>query len=316
MAIQLTSAPSAALGAAGMGGIETPRGRLGGRVFRACRGGVTRAARSISRLIGRLVHTRNRNMSLVAARAGGGPRASIGRLDLRPFGAAGAMGPGGSNGTNVWTRSSAAREQHDSPGGMSTRSLPNPTSRFSTDTPIADSPASYGVRLKPGMDRGPRGGNTTTGGPPPPLPGRSKELDGLLDGTLGPRNLAGRDADPALQAPDRPPRKPVPTPRSRIPGAGGSAPSLWSGDAQRPDGAPTPPPRSRSADHPHRIVEPHAPAVAARVAVAPGAPARDESLERKTASGQGAIPVFHRRNADGPPITTRVVPDPDTGSGA
>ncbi|CAM3799948.1 hypothetical protein BOSP111201_25955 [Bordetella sputigena] len=308
MAIQLTSASPAALGAAGMGGIETPRGRLGGRVFRACRGGVTRAARSISRLIGRLMHTRTRNVPLVAARAGGGPRASIGRLELGTFGAPGGAGAASSA---PW---SGAMGERRSPGDISTRSLPNPARGSGTSPPAGDSPVSYtyGVRLKPGRGGGIKGGNEATAGMPPPLPRRSRQLDALLNGMLTPRNAASRDVDPAPQALDRPPRKPVPTPRSRVPGMGGSMPSLSSGGGQRPDGAPTPPPRSRSVSHPQRTVEPRPSAIPAKGPEVPVPPARDESLERTAASGQGAMPVFHRRNADGPPITTRV--GPETGS--
>ncbi|ARP83355.1 hypothetical protein CAL12_22745 [Bordetella genomosp. 8] len=186
MAIQLTGASPSALGAAGMAGIETPRGRLGARVFRTCKGRVTRAARSISRLVGRLMHARTHKATVIGTRPGGGPRASLARLDLRPVMATGMTGMTGITGMTGMTGMTSTTGVDDSPGShgtWTTRSLSSPARTVSTDTP-SRSPAFYGVRLKPGISPATPPAERPDTGLPPPLPARSKRLEDLFSGRL------------------------------------------------------------------------------------------------------------------------------------
>ncbi|OZI20173.1 hypothetical protein CAL26_21775 [Bordetella genomosp. 9] len=205
MAIQLPGASPSALGAAGMAGIETPRGRLGARVFRTCRSRVTRAARSISRLVERLIHARTPKTTLIGTRPGGGPRASLARLALRPvtgtcmMGGADIPAMSGSTAAAVapGARPSAGAARIDdpdgSPGAWSSRSSSSPARTTSTGTP-AGSPAYCGVRLKPGISPGTPPAQQPDAGMPPPLPARSKRLEDLFNGKLSPDSIRGSGA--------------------------------------------------------------------------------------------------------------------------
>lgn len=140
---------------AGMGGIESRLGALGARVFRTCKGGVTRAARSLNRMISRAVHGRPATVPLVAAQAGSARRASIRKLDFPAVDA------------------SRFHGLQPSPGAVSSKSTPDCILRSRPQTPSSLAEPIPGVRLKPGRSAGDLPRTPEFRDEPPPLPRRA-----------------------------------------------------------------------------------------------------------------------------------------------
>lgn len=181
MTTSVNSALPPSIGMTGMRGAEAPRGNLGMRVFRACKGTVTRAARSLSRAIACLGPARARHAP-IAAKSGGPRRAGIGRLDfsLPP-------GPGDSG---------------MPPGAASRRSTPDGVARATPDLP-SPTGSIPGVRLKPGRSAGGSPAASPAADGPPALPPRSPALERLWSGTPVP---ARGDEAPRPPGNGEPPR--------------------------------------------------------------------------------------------------------------
>lgn len=81
MSINFTPVPAGVGGAGGTGGVESPRGNLGRRLFTACKGRAMRAARALSRMVDRVIHGQSRPATLRRAGAGGAPRAGLAPKD-------------------------------------------------------------------------------------------------------------------------------------------------------------------------------------------------------------------------------------------
>ncbi|WP_141218241.1 hypothetical protein [Bordetella genomosp. 11] len=181
MAIHNNTISLSVPGAAGMGGVEPPRGRLSERLFRACKGRATRAARSVSRMVGRIIRTRSSSPPPMRSATPGAPRASLRKLDFAAV------------------DSSRCRGLQISPGSLSSKSMPDFALRGSSATPSPSGslPPIEGVRLKPGRSAGSLPTRKPSFGGPPALPPRPPGLGDPFHGSHGGSQPSSPPASPA-----------------------------------------------------------------------------------------------------------------------
>ncbi|WP_145925329.1 hypothetical protein [Bordetella sp. H567] len=267
MGININTATPVAGGAA-IGGIETSVERL----FRTCKGTATRAARSLSRMIDRLIHSRPRNVPLVRAQTNSQRRASIRKLDFSSVG------------------SSRFQDTQVSPGGLSSQSMPNCVLRSPSGTPSSFSSMPIpGVRLKPGRSAGALPTPQPVSGGRPALPARPPGLgDPFYD-------RAAQNASPTPAS--IPGIKPALPPRSRSADSSRSEPPSQARSADSGNA----PSLARSRSEGSLGAAPVPPSIA--VDGRPAPPSRSKSADR--AGSALSMPVFHRPYPAGP-ITTQV----------